>query len=256
MDNCIDLNADVGESFGIYALGNDKALFSHITSANIACGMHAGDPSVMAETIARATEAGIAIGAHPGFPDLAGFGRRAMALTPREIRHYIIYQLGALQAFATAAGAMLSHVKPHGALYNMAVADYKLAAAIAEGTSAVGDLILVGLAGSELIRAGQDKGLRVAGEIFADRGYTSNGSLIPRGEPGALIDDPRAAARQVLHILRTGTVPAPQGTATALRAATVCLHGDGPEAVNTARIIKEELLAAGIKLAPLNHFIK
>lgn len=250
MDNCIDLNADVGESFGIYALGNDKALFSHITSANIACGMHAGDPSVMAETIARATEAGIAIGAHPGFPDLAGFGRRAMALTPREIKHYIIYQLGALQAFATAAGARLSHVKPHGALYNMAVADYKLAAAIAEGTAAVGgDLILVGLAGSELIRAGRAKGLRVAGEIFADRGYTSNGSLIPRGEPGALIDDPRAAARQVLHLLRTCT-------GSALRAATVCLHGDGPETVNTARIIREELLAAGIKLAPLNHFIK
>ncbi len=256
MNHCIDLNADVGESFGIYALGNDKDLFPHITSANIACGMHAGDPSVMAETIARATEAGVAVGAHPGFPDLAGFGRRAMALTPREIKHYIIYQLGALQAFAAAAGTRLSHVKPHGALYNMAAANYKLAAAIAEGTAAVrGDLILVGLAGSELIRAGQNKGLKVAGEIFADRGYSREGTLIPRGEPGALIDDPQAAARQVLHILRTGTVPASRGTGAALRADTVCLHGDGPEAVNIARIINEELRVAGIKPAPLNHFL-
>lgn len=249
----IDLNADVGESFGVYSIGNDRAIFQYISSANIACGMHAGDPQVMAETVACAQAVGVAVGAHPGFPDLSGFGRRVMALTPLEIRNHVMYQIGALQAFAAAAGTELAHVKPHGALYNLAARDFKLSCAIAEGIAAVNrKLILVGLAGSETIRAGIALGLKVANEVFADRGYTGDGTLIPRGQPGAIIDDPAAAAQRVLRLVQTGLVQTSDGTDIALRADTVCLHGDSPVAVETARLIKQELRSAGIVIAPLS----
>lgn len=257
MTRYVDLNADVGESFGIYTLGRDREIFSYITSANIACGMHAGDPMVMARTVAEAKKAGVAVGAHPGFPDLAGFGRRAMSLTPEEIKNFIIYQLGALQAFAAAAGTVLTHVKPHGALYNMAARDFGLAAAIAAGIAAVNrEIIFVGLAGSEAIRAGKAMGLKVASEVFADRGYAGDGTLIPRGRPGAMIDDPVIAAQRVLGMVQTGMVQTPDGAAVTLQADTVCLHGDSPVAVETARLIKRELLAAGITIAPLTSFIE
>lgn len=257
MTRCIDLNADVGESFGVYTIGNDKEIFRYITSANIACGMHAGDPVVMADTVAYAKEAGVAVGVHPGFPDLIGFGRRHMALSLKEIKNVVIYQIGALQAFTAAAGIALTHVKPHGALYNIAAKDFQISAAIAEGIAAVNtELIFVGLAGSETIRAGKTMGLKVANEVFADRGYAVDGTLIPRGQPGSMIEDSVEAAQRVLRMVQTGFVRTPDGTDVALQADTVCLHGDAPAAVETACLIKQQLLAAGITVAPLTSFIR
>lgn len=256
MKRYIDLNADVGEVFGIYTLGDDQAIFQYISSANIACGMHAGDPVVMARTIALAKQAGVAVGAHPGFPDLIGFGRRPLPLTEAEIKNYVIYQIGALQAMAAAAGTVLAHVKLHGALYNMAAKDYALSLAIAGGIAAIDrELIFVGLAGSEMIRAGTAVGLRVANEVFADRGYAADGTLLQRGQPGAVIDDPAEAVRRVLCMVQHGAVQTPDGTEVALQADTVCLHGDSPRAVETARLLKQELVAAGFALAPLAAII-
>jgi UPF0271 protein len=257
MDKRIDLNADIGEGFGAYTLGFDREILQQVSSCNIACGMHAGDPMVMAQTLSMAREYGVAAGAHPGFPDLAGFGRREMALSPAEIKNYVIYQLGALQAFATVVGVRLQHVKPHGALYNMAAVDVKLALAIAEGVAAVDDtLILVGLAGSELIRAASRLGLRAANEIFADRGYNCDGTLISRGQPGAIIQDPQEAAQRIIKILHQGMLMTHLGGAIPVCADTVCLHGDTPGAVEMARVIKAALVQADISVMPMDQIVK
>ena len=257
MEKRIDLNADIGEGFGAYTLGFDRELLQQVSSCNIACGMHAGDPMVMAQTLRMAGEYGVAVGVHPGFPDLTGFGRREMALSPTEIKNYVIYQLGALQAFATAGGIRLQHVKPHGALYNMAAVDGKLATAIAEGVATVdGNLILVGLAGSELIEAAHRVGLRAANEIFADRGYNCDGTLISRGQPGAIIHDPQEAAQRIVGILKHGRLMTYQGGSIPVCADTVCLHGDTPVAVEMARVIKAAIVQAGICVIPMSQILK
>jgi len=243
----IDLNCDMGESFGIWRLGNDEAVLPYITSANIACGVHAGDPSTMRRTVRMALDRGVAVGAHPGLPDLVGFGRRNLAITPAEAYDLVVYQVGALAAFVKAEGGRLQHVKPHGALYNMAAKDRALADAIAAAVAAVDPgLILFGLAGSELVHAGQRAGLRVAAEAFADRTYQADGSLTPRRTPGAVIDDPNRAAEQVIRLVKEGTVRALDGTEVPVQADTVCLHGDGPRAVELARAIRARLEAEGI----------
>ena len=248
--NRIDLNADLGESFGAWRMGEDEALLALVSSANIACGFHAGDPVVMQRTVALAAARGVAIGAHIALPDLQGFGRREMRIGADEAYALTLYQLGALAAFTRAAGVPLTHVKPHGALYNMAARDAALAAAIAR---AVRDfdpaLRLVGLAGSALVEAGHAAGLAVAAEAFADRGYRADGSLQPRNEPGALLDDADRACAQALGIVRDGAVAAVDGSRVTLHADTLCLHGDGPHAVAFARKLREALGAAGVRIA-------
>jgi len=244
----IDLNADVGESTGLWSLGEDEALIPLVTSVNVAAGFHAGDPVVMERTISLAVRAGAAIGAHPGYPDLAGFGRRAMGLTPAEIEAAVLYQVGAVAAFARAAGAELRHVKAHGALYNRAARDPDAAAAIARAVRRFSvDLVLVGLAGSALVAAGRDAGLAVAEEAFADRGYEADGSLRSRDRPGAVLHEPAAAAAQALAIAR-GTLTASDGSPLRLRADTLCVHGDLPGAAARARAVRETLIAAGVEI--------
>jgi UPF0271 protein len=252
MTRTLDLNADVGESFGPWRMGEDEALLELVTSANIACGFHAGDPDTMAATVRRAAGRGIALGAHPGLPDLQGFGRRSMAMTPREILHLVLYQIGALAAFAGAAGTRLSHVKPHGALYHQAADDPALAAAIAAAVRTFDPtLILVGLAGSCLIDAGRAEGLAVAREGFADRRYGAGGRLVPRERPDSTIRDGSAAVAQVVRMVEHGEVVAGDGTVIPLQVDTVCLHGDNPAAVTLARRLREELPARGIALVSL-----
>jgi UPF0271 protein len=255
MGAAIDLNADVGESFGSWAMGADEPLLACLTSVNIACGFHAGDPRVMDRTVELAARAGLAIGAHPGHFDLRGFGRRAIAAEPAEVEADVLYQAGALAAFARAHGVRLVHVKPHGALYNQAAQDASLARAVARGTArAGGGLILVGLAGSAAMRAAAEaEGLRFAAEAFADRRYNADGTLQSRRLPGALIVDPEAAAAQALRIARSGSVVAADGSEVALEAQTLCVHGDNPGALENARAVRRALEAAGIALRPLAH---
>ncbi len=252
MRKSIDLNCDMGESFGAWTMGQDEALLEHVTSANIACGFHAGDPMTMLRTVQSAVAKGVALGAHPSLPDLQGFGRRTMSITPEEARGLILYQVGALEAFAKAAGARLCHVKPHGALYNMAAKDSSLAAAIA---GAVWDfdpsLILVGLSGSALVRAGLDIGLRCASEVFADRGYESDGSLSPRSAPGAMITDEELAVSRVLRMVHEGQVKSVAGKDVALKAGTICIHGDQPKALAFARRLRRALEESGVEVRAL-----
>lgn len=241
----IDLNSDLGESFGAYRLGNDAAMMPLITSANIACGFHAGDPLVMAATLRLAREAGVAVGAHPGYPDLQGFGRREMDMSPEEVEACVLYQLGALEAFARAQGVRLAHVKPHGALYNQAARNAALASAVAQAVLRFNpDLILVGLAGSALITAGRETGLRVAAEAFPDRAYNPDGSLRSRRLPGAVLELPAEVAAQALNLAQNGINGQPVDT--------LCLHGDNPAAVEHARAVNEILTSAGLILASLN----
>ena len=245
----IDLNCDLGESFGHYKLGEDIAILKYITSANIACGFHAGDPSVMRETVARCIEQQVSIGAHPGLPDLVGFGRREMAISPTEAYDLTVYQIGALHAVATSQGSTIRHVKPHGALYNMAAKNPALAEAIAKAVYDVSpNLILFGLAGSELITAGQKYGLPIANEVFADRTYTNDGTLTPRSNNNAVITSDEAALAQVLQMVKTQTVNATSGETVFLQADTICLHGDGEKAVVFAKMISETLTAEGIDI--------
>lgn len=241
----IDLNADAGESFGVYHLGNDEKLFPFVSSVNIACGFHAGDPSVMKKMVQLALINHTAIGAHPGLPDLAGFGRRTMQITPEEAYDMVLYQVGALWAFVKAEGGILHHVKPHGALYNMAAANAGLAQAIAQAVYKIdAKLILYGLSGSELIKAGDEAGLRTASEVFADRSYQPDGTLTPRSHPHALITESTQAASQVLRMVKEGKVRTLSGEEILMKADTVCIHGDGPHAVEFARglhaLFKEE----------------
>jgi UPF0271 protein len=243
----IDLNCDMGESYGAWRMGQDEALLDLVTSANIACGYHAGDPATMQRTVQCAVAKGVALGAHPSLPDLQGFGRRTMAISPEEARGLVLYQMGALDAFARAAGSRLRHVKAHGALYNMAAKDRRLADAIA---SAVRDfdpaLVLVGLSGSELIKAGLALGLTCASEVFADRGVEPDGSLTPRGQPGAMIEDEDLAVARVLRMVLEGKVAGRDGADVAIRADTVCIHGDQPKALTFARRLREALRQAGV----------
>lgn len=248
----IDLNSDIGESFGSYTIGNDEEILKYVTSVNIACGFHAGDPLVMQKTVKRALENNVAVGAHPGLPDLIGFGRRTMQISTQETQAYVIYQLGALQAFLKVHGGKMQHVKPHGALYNMAINDYELARAIAEGVYSVDKgLILVGLAGSELLRAGQDAGLHTASEVFADRAYTNKGTLVPRQDEGAVIHNVDEAVSRALKMVMQGKVDSIDGVEIRLQADTICVHGDTKEAVRLVKSLKKALQAAGVKTAAL-----
>lgn len=249
---CVDLNCDLGESFGAYTLGMDAEVIRHISSANVACGFHAADPLVMSRTVAMAKERGVAVGAHPGYPDLVGFGRRNLSVSPAEVKAMVQYQVGALQAFCTANDLKLQHVKPHGAMYNMAAKDRKLADAICQGIAEVdAGLILLGLSGSCLIDAARDMGLRCASEVFADRAYEDDGSLTPRGLEGAVITDEDAAIARVLQMVQQGTVTARSGKTISIQADSICLHGDGTKAVEFAKNIREALTANGVKVVPL-----
>jgi UPF0271 protein len=248
----IDLNADLGESFGPWTMGHDEALMPNITSANVACGFHAGDPTVMRRTIRLAKQHGVAVGAHPGFPDLAGFGRREMSLATAELEDLVLYQVAALAGVAAAEGVRLQHVKAHGALYNMAARDTALARAIAKAVAAFDrTLILMGLPNSALLREGEAAGLRVAAEVFADRTYEADGSLTSRRMPGSVIHDPARVVTRVVEMVASGQVTATDGTVVALRADTICLHGDTPGAADLARAVRAALDAAGIKVAAL-----
>lgn len=248
--NRIDLNCDLGESFGAWRMGEDAALLALVSSANVACGFHAGDPAIMQHTVVLAAERGVAIGAHVSLPDLQGFGRREMAVTPAEVHAMTLYQLGALHAFARAAGTAVAHVKPHGALYNMAARDRALAEAIADAVRAFDPaLALFGLAGSALLDAGRAVGLKVVSEAFADRRYRADGSLQPRREPDAVIDDADDATAQALRMAQHGEVTAVDGQRVALKADTLCLHGDGTHAVDFARRLRAALEAAGLRIA-------
>lgn len=245
----IDLNGDVGESFGAYEIGHDAALIPILTSVNIACGFHAGDPGVMRATVALAREHGTAVGAHPGFPDLVGFGRREMKATPREVEDLVAYQIGALAAIAAAQGVRLAHVKPHGALYNMAARDVDLADAIARAIAAVDpSLALFGLPGSQSLEAAQRHKVRAVSEAFADRAYRRDGSLLPRNEPGAVIDDEQIVVTRAVAIARERMVIAADGTRVPLDVQTICVHGDTPGAAVLASRIRKALSDAGVQV--------
>ncbi|MFP7170702.1 LamB/YcsF family protein [Terribacillus sp. 7520-G] len=245
----IDLNSDLGESFGAYTIGNDEEVLKYISSANIACGFHAGDHNVMLETVKTAASLGVGIGAHPGFPDLAGFGRREMKLPPDEIHNLVVYQVGAIQAAARACGTCVQHVKPHGALYNMASKDSTMAEAIAKAVHAVDpDLVLFGLAGGELVRAGKRVGLRVAQEVFADRTYQPDGTLTPRSQANAMIHDVAIAVDRVIRMIREGKVTAVDGEDISIQADTICVHGDEPEALRFVQQLRERLQAEQIEI--------
>lgn len=248
----IDLNCDMGESFGRYTLGDDAAMLDVVTSANVACGLHAGDPPVMRRTVGWAVEKGVAIGAHPGYPDLQGFGRRQMSISPDELEAMILYQLGALAGFVSAAGGTLAHVKPHGALYNAAARDAGLAASIVRAVAALDvNLIVVTLPDSALAQAARAAGLRVAHEGFADRAYRTDGSLVPRSEPGAVIHDPVLATARAVRMVTRGEVEAITGEVIPLHIDTLCVHGDTPGAVEIAASLRSALEAAGVTVAPL-----
>jgi 5-oxoprolinase (ATP-hydrolysing) subunit A len=248
--NRIDLNADLGESFGAWRMGDDAGVMPSITSANVACGFHAGDPSTMRATLALCVEHGVAIGAHVSLPDLQGFGRREMKVSPDEVYAQTLYQIGALHAFARAAGTRMHHVKPHGALYNMAARNRDLADAIAHAVRDFNPvLILVGLAGSALVEAGRSAGLAVLREAFCDRRYRADGSLTPRSEAGAVIDAVDDAIAQATAIARHGQAIAGDGRAVTIEADTLCVHGDRLGAAEFARRLRAALEAAGVRIA-------
>lgn len=245
----IDLNCDMGESFGTYTIGADEHLLEHITSANIACGSHAGDPHVMDKTVGLAKKYHVAVGAHPGFPDIAGFGRRMIDFSPDEIYRFVVYQIGALQAFCYIHDVKMQHVKPHGALYNLAVYDLQAADAIARAVYDLdSNLILYGLAGSELLAAGRDRGLTVASEVFVDRTYQPDGSLTPRKQEDALIEDVDVAVKQVDRMVRDGVVEAVNGELVRIEADTVCVHGDSVHAVRFVKKLREALDTRGVEV--------
>ena len=245
----IDLNCDLGESFGAYKMGLDEEVLPYVTSANIACGFHGGDPLVMEKTVALCKKYGVRAGAHPGFPDLVGFGRRNMSLSPKEVKASVMYQLGALKAFCSGAGIRLCHLKPHGALYNMAAKDYELAKAICQAVKEADDsLILLALSGSEMLRAAKDTGLFAASEVFADRAYQNDGSLVPRNREGALIEDEDLAVRRVIRMAKEGVVEAIDGSTVSIKADSVCVHGDGAKALEFVKKIRKGLLEAGVEV--------
>lgn len=247
----IDLNADVGESFGRWTLGDDERLLGVVTSANIACGFHAGDPSTLRRVTGMAAARGVAVGAQVAYRDLAGFGRRFMDVAPDDLRDDVLYQLGALDAFARVAGTRVRYVKPHGALYNAAVHhEAQAAAVVAAVVEHDPSLPVLGLPGSALLRAAGAAGLRAVPEAFADRGYTASGTLVPRGHPGALVTDPVQVAARVVRLVVDGEVVATDGTVVAVRAESVCLHGDTDGAPALAAAVRDALTAAGVSVRP------
>ncbi|MET1054041.1 MAG: 5-oxoprolinase subunit PxpA [Pedobacter sp.] len=244
-----DLNCDMGESYGAFSLGSDELILPFVTSANIACGFHAGDPAVMKKTVKRAIANGVAMGVHPGLPDLQGFGRREMSVSAEEAYDMVVYQIGALAAFVKSEGGVLNHVKPHGALYNMAAVSKELSSAIAEAVYKVDPgLVLYGLSGSELIAAGIRTGLKVANEVFADRTYQENGSLTSRKFADAMVTDEQIAINRVLRMVKEGKVTSQQGTDIKIIADTICIHGDGKHAVLFAEKIYTAFKNEGIVL--------
>ena len=248
----IDLNCDLGESYGTYRLGMDGQIIPLISSANVACGFHAGDFNTMAKTVGLCKESGVSIGAHPGFPDLQGFGRRNMSLSPAEVQNLITYQVGALAAFCRSAGVRLRHVKPHGALYNMAAKDPALARAICQGVYDFdSSLILLGLSGSEMLRQAREIGLPCAAEVFADRAYEEDGTLVPRGKPGAMITDEEEAVRRVIGMILNHRVQAITGKEIEICPDSVCVHGDSEKALLFVKKIRSALESAGITIQPL-----
>lgn len=249
MNAIIDLNCDMGESYGAWTMGRDNEVLPFVSSANIACGFHGGDPSTMRKTVAAAIKHGVAIGAHPSLQDLAGFGRRVIQITPDEAYDSVVYQIGALAGVAASQGARLHHVKAHGALYNMAARDAALARAICEAVRDIDpSLVLYGLAGSKLIEAAQAAGLKAASEVFADRSYQDDGSLTPRTQAGAMIEDVDQAVAQVVRMVKEGKVRSQSGKDVPVQADTLCIHGDQPNALVFASGIRRALEAAGISI--------
>ncbi|MDR4890296.1 5-oxoprolinase subunit PxpA [Fredinandcohnia sp. QZ13] len=245
----IDLNCDLGESFGAYKIGNDEQVLPHISSANIACGFHAGDPHVMSQTVQLAKKYDVAIGAHPGFQDLVGFGRRAMAVSPSDVYDLVIYQIGALSAFCQVHDVKLTHVKPHGALYNMAAVDTSLAEAIAKAIANFDPtLVLYGLAGSKLIEAGEKYGLHAVSEVFADRTYQPDGTLTQRTEPNAVIHDSNQSIKQVLQMVKEQTVQTITGEVIPIKADSICVHGDNIHAIQFVQRLNHALTNEGITI--------
>jgi UPF0271 protein len=253
----IDINCDLGESYGIFKIGNDEKIMPHITSANIACGFHAGDPTTIAHTVCIAKKHRVAVGAHPSYPDIMGFGRREIQLTSEEAKNYTLYQVSALQGFAKAANLNLQHVKPHGALYNMAVKDEKLSKAIVEAIKALNSgLIVFAPINSALSDVAAKNGLRVAHEFFADRAYNSDGSLVSRKQSNAIIQDPKKVVERVVKAVEDGTVAAANGEVLDIgKVHTVCVHGDTPTALELAEAIKKGLIKADIEVKPVGSFI-
>jgi 5-oxoprolinase (ATP-hydrolysing) subunit A len=256
MSRRVDLNADVGESYGVYRIGSDEELLQQVTSANIACGWHAGDPPVMERTAGLCRRFQVRAGAHPGYPDLQGFGRRNMQFSEGEVRTFVLYQLGALSGFLARVGITMRHVKPHGALYNQASADEYLARGI---VGAILDfdatLILLGLSGSLLLDLARERGVRVAREAFADRAYNSDGTLVSRRLPGALIEDPAEAAERAVRMVTEGVVRSIHGIDIPIAADSICIHGDMPGAVESARRLREALQKAAVEVRPLHDFV-
>lgn len=247
----IDLNSDLGEGYGPWTMGDDAAVLSLVTSANIACGGHASDPDTMFHTLSLAKARGVVVGAHPGYADRPGFGRRVIPMTPEEVARMVAAQIGALLAVADLVPVPVAYVKPHGALANLAAADVAVATAIAGAIKALkADLAVLAISGTALEHAARDAGLPVYSEIFADRGYQPNGQLVPRGEPGAMITDPGEAAARILRMLDTGLMPVVGGDPIPLAAHSICVHGDSPHAVAMARDIRARLETAGVTLAP------
>ena len=252
MPDRINLNADLGESFGAWRMGDDAAMLQVVKSANVACGFHAGDPLVMQQTAATAKRCGVSLGAHPGFPDLQGFGRRRMDVPAAELEAMLIYQIGALAGVARAEGMAVTHVKPHGALNNMACADAKLAATVARAILRLDpDLILLAPALSQLGVAGREAGLTVVEEIFADRAYLDDGNLVPRSQPGAMIHGADTCLRHVLDMLDAGALISINGKRLPVAAQSICVHGDDADAVATARVLRDGLQRAGYELVPI-----
>jgi UPF0271 protein len=246
----IDINCDMGESYGAWKMGADAEVMPYITSANVACGFHGGDPATIRTTVKLAADHGVAVGAHPSLPDLQGFGRRAMKISAQDMYDLVLYQAGAVEAFARAAGVRLHHVKCHGALYNMAANDEALSEAMARAVKDLGgDVMLYALSNSKMMAIGKQHGLRVAGEVFADRGYADDGTLAPRGSPGAMIEDAAVAARRALDMVKHGSVKSLSGKTVAVSADTLCLHGDQPGAVTFAKALREAFAEQGIAVA-------
>ncbi len=253
----IDLNADLGESFSTYKIGNDEELMNYISSANIACGWHGGDPMIMRKTVKLAKEKNVAIGAHPSYPDKLGFGRRYMRISAEEAKNYMLYQIGALYAFAKAEGLKMQHVKPHGALYNAMVKEEELARGIIEGILEFDkNLIFIGPSNSKIMDMARDMGARVAHEVFADRAYNSDGTLAPRGKHGAVIEDKEEIANRVVSIIKDGGISSIDGEWVELKADTICIHGDNPNAVEIAKYLREILRDEGIEIVPIGEFIR
>lgn len=250
----VDLNSDLGESFGRYTIGSDDRIIPLITSANIACGFHASDPVVMMKTVNMVKEAGTGAGAHPGYPDLMGFGRRNMNVSHEEAKAYTLYQISALGGMCKAAGVKLSHVKPHGAMYNMAGKNYELSKAICEAIKEYDpSLIVMGLAGSQMVKAARDMGLKTAEEVFADRAYEEDGSLVARSKPGAMIEDEDEAISRVVRMIKEGKVQAITGNDIDIKADSVCVHGDGEKALLFVEKIRKALTDEGIEICPLEE---